>query len=73
MGIIDGMIRKKATSVWIVLASLLAGPMSCAFAAKSGPPELKGSVPLLALACSAVAIAGVCVVAFKKPARAKGE
>jgi len=67
------MIRKKATSIWFGLASLLAGPVSCALAAKPGAPELKASMPLLAMACTAVAIAGVCVVAFKKPSRAKGE
>jgi len=67
------MIRKKVTSIWFGLAILLAGPMSCALAAKSGARELPASMPLLAMACSAVAIAGVCVVAFKKPSRAKGE
>ena len=67
------MIRKKATSICFGLASLLAGPLTCALAAKPGATQLKASAPLLAMACAAVAIAGVCVVAFKKPARAKGD
>lgn len=67
------MIRKTATSIWFGLASLLAGPISYALAAKASTPELEGSMPLLAMACSAVAVAGVCVVAFKKPSRAKGD
>jgi len=67
------MIRKNTTSILFGVASLLAGPVSCALAASAKAPQLKGSMPLLAMACTAVAIAGVCVVAFKKPSRAKGD
>jgi hypothetical protein len=67
------MMMKKATSFWFGLASLLAGPISCALAAKSDKLASGGSVPLLAMACTAVAIAGICVVTFKKPSRAKGD
>ena len=59
-------------SVLTGLASLLAGPLSCAMA-KSDAPVIAGSMPWLAMACSAVALAGVCVVAFKKPNRSKGD
>jgi len=59
-------------SVLAGLASLLAGPVSCALA-KTDAPAIAGSMPWLAMACSAVAIAGVCVVAFRKPERAKGD
>jgi len=41
--------------------------------AKSDTPVIAGSMPWLAMACSAVALAGVCVVAFKKPNRSKGD
>lgn len=71
--IIEIMIRKNATSILLGIASLLAGPVSVALAAKAKAPQLEGSMPLLAMACTAVAVAGVCVVAFKKPSRAKGE
>lgn len=67
------MMRNNATSILFGLASLLAGSVSCALAASAKAPQLESSMPLLAMACTAVAIAGVCVVAFKKPSRAKGD
>jgi len=54
------------------LASLLAGPAGCVLAA-AGAPAIPDSMPWLAMACSVVAVAGVCVVAFKKPNRSKGQ
>ncbi len=64
--------KKNAIPILSGLASLLVGPISCALAAKKETnPDI--SVPWLALACTAAAMAGVCLVAFKKPSRAKGE
>ena len=75
MSIIHVMTRMKTFPISVLagLASLLAGSVSCALAAKSGAPAIPGAIPWLALACSAVAIAGVCFVTFRKPNRAKGE
>jgi len=67
------MMKNNATSLLFGLASLLAGPVSCALAASDKAPQLESSMPLLAMACTAVAIAGVCGVALKNPSRAKGE
>jgi len=63
--------KTLGTSVIAGLASLLAGPVGCALAA--GAPAIPATMPWLAMTCSAVAVAGVCVVAFKKPNRSKGE
>lgn len=35
----------------------------------SGAPELKASVPIWAILCALVALAGICVVAFKNARR----
>lgn len=59
-------------SVLAGLASLLAGFLNCALASPK-VPVIEGSMPWLAMTCSAVALVGVCVVAFKKPNRAKGD
>jgi hypothetical protein len=60
-------------SVLAGLASVFAGPVSRVLAAKSGAPAMPESIPWLAMVCSVVAIAGVCVVAFRKPNRSKGD
>lgn len=68
-------VRKRLTALLGVLLCTV-GPAAVALAAKgakapknTGPPELKASVSFWAILCALVALAGVCVVAFKNARR----
>ena len=65
--------RYVGTCAVVVLLGVLTLGASSAFgdALPNKPPEIKDGTPWLASVYSAVALAGICVVAFKNPRRTR--
>lgn len=63
-------IKTLSIALWVNAALLLAGPVSLALAAKKSK-DLEPSTPIMAYVCALVALAGICLVAFRTPTRSK--
>jgi len=70
------MLRRNVRNVMMAALGLLAGPAGevVALAAKSkakagGPPALQATTSFWPILCTAVALLGICVVAFKNARR----
>jgi len=61
---------RKAVAAWFVLLAALAGPLAAASSAKpKGAPKIESSLSFWPILCTAVALLGISVVAFKNAKR----